>query len=127
MPIRDEFDPQSSTKQLEKEWFEKSEISEDDLTRFIHMKYSDRNKKTWFIKKDLSDATIDLNDTEWTINEDKYENRPDVISYKFYNNSKYWWVIALRNEIKDPFKEFQKGRTLLIPNLNLVKKYLGLY
>lgn len=30
-------------------------------------------------------------------------NRLDIISEKFYNTPKYWWLIALTNDIIDPF------------------------
>ena len=127
MPIRDEFDPQSSVQQLEQEWFEKAEMNENELTRFIDMKYSDRPKKTWFIKKDLENPKTNLNDIEWVINHEKYVNRPDAISYKFYGNSKYWWLIALRNNIINPFYDFHLGKKLLIPDLDIIKHYLKLY
>lgn len=58
-------------------------------------------------------------------NEDKIHTvieseRLDTISYKYYGNSKYWWVLADANDLKDtlinPF-ELKSGSNLLIPNL----------
>lgn len=33
----------------------------------------------------------------------QYENRLDLVAYKFYHNPLYWWVIAYASDIKDPF------------------------
>lgn len=41
-------------------------------------------------------------------------NRLDIISDKFYNNASYWWVIALANNIIDPFS-IQINTVLRIP------------
>lgn len=44
------------------------------------------------------------------------ENRLDLISYRCYSTSKYWWVIALANYIIDPF-DVPYGTVLRIPPL----------
>lgn len=46
-----------------------------------------------------------------TINE---ENRLDMIANSFYGTPKYWWVIAIANEIIDPF-DIPIGTKLRIP------------
>ena len=33
----------------------------------------------------------------------QYENRIDLLAYKYYGNARFWWIIALANEIIDPF------------------------
>lgn len=45
----------------------------------------------------------------------QYENRLDLIAFKFYNNQLYWWVIAYASNIKDPFN-VPSGTVLRIPN-----------
>ena len=124
MPIRDHNSAQSATQNLEDEWFKKAEKLDQDPHRFIFMEKGKRNM-TWTMKVDLSN-TKGLIETEWMIDHDKYINRPDVISHKFYGNSKYWWIIAERNGITDPFHGFYKGRVLFIPDLNHIRKILGL-
>lgn len=54
-------------------------------------------------------------------NEDEYytvsnvdEGRLDIIAYNFYGTPRFWWVIALANEIIDPF-DIPVGTTLRIP------------
>lgn len=41
-----------------------------------------------------------------------------TIAYKFYGDSKYWWIIADRNDIENPFI-LEEGKTLIIPDLNI--------
>lgn len=41
-------------------------------------------------------------------------DRWDLISNKFYNTPDLWWLIALFNDIKDPFQYLQKGNELKI-------------
>lgn len=45
------------------------------------------------------------------------EGRIDVISLIAYNNSRYWWIIALANNIIDPFNEIKEGVVLRIPSI----------
>lgn len=59
-----------------------------------------------------------------TTNSDRYvtvdrhnENRIDVISFEMYGSSLYWWVIALANNIVDPFI-IPLGSILRIPQIS---------
>ena len=38
----------------------------------------------------------------------------DNISYKFYNTPQLWWVIAIVNNITNPFEEIYPGKVLRI-------------
>lgn len=57
----------------------------------------------------------DNSDIVYTV-ENFYEGRLDLISSVFYNEPRWWWVIAQYNSILDPFKEIVAGRVLLIPS-----------
>jgi hypothetical protein len=48
--------------------------------------------------------------------ENFYENRLDLIASVFYNEPRYWWIIAQYNNILDPFSEITAGRVLRIPS-----------
>lgn len=59
-------------------------------------------------------------------NEDKFfvvttefENRLDLVSFKFYKSALYWWAIASASLIDDPFN-VPVGTTLRIPPLGSV-------
>lgn len=66
---------------------------------------------------------------QYTVDESKDEstyivgietaNRLDLVSYRCYSTSKYWWVIALANNILDPF-DVPYGTTLRIPPLSVL-------
>lgn len=122
MSIRSYDDSSSRTVQLEKEWFSRAHIRETELHRFIFMPKGTRDE-FWNFKLPLNKP---LNDTEFIITMDKFVNRPDAISQQVYGNAKYWWIIALRNDITEPFYEFYKGRKLKIPDLQMLKRELGL-
>jgi hypothetical protein len=49
--------------------------------------------------------------------ESKYEERPDLLAFDVYGNSRYWWVFAARNpdQLKDPIRDFQSGLTIWVP------------
>ena len=45
----------------------------------------------------------------------------DGIAFKYYKNSKLWWLIADVNSIFNPF-ELTTGDKLIIPDLNVLTK-----
>lgn len=45
------------------------------------------------------------------------ENRPDIIANIYYNDPSFYWVIAVANDLVDPFI-IQIGSILRIPSLN---------
>lgn len=44
------------------------------------------------------------------------EGRLDIIANQYYNTPRFWWVIALANNIIDPF-DIPVGTTLRIPTI----------
>jgi hypothetical protein len=65
-----------------------------------------------------------LDDEAYTI-EPMYENRPDLLAYNVYGNSRVWWVIVMRNldVIKDPLRDFRTGITIQLPTPATVKRF----
>lgn len=57
--------------------------------------------------------TRSASDSYWTV-EPGYEHRIDLISKKFYNTSKYAWILEEINDIRDPIKDIVVGKKLLI-------------
>lgn len=49
------------------------------------------------------------------------EGRLDIIANDYYNNSSYWWILAIANEMIDPFS-FKKGIMLRVPPMSSVVK-----
>lgn len=49
-----------------------------------------------------------------------YDQRPDLLAHRLYENSRLFWVFALRNPdiLVDPIRDFRSGITIWIPTLN---------
>jgi len=56
----------------------------------------------------------DPTDHVYTV-ENIYQGRLDMIASVFYNEPRWWWVIAQYNNIIDPVSEITPGRVLAIP------------
>ena len=70
---------------------------------------------------------MDLPDIDTIMINAGIENRPDLISYKYYGNFDYGWLIAHHNDIDDPTTGFYLSRKIRIPSLNDYFKFLNLY
>jgi len=55
------------------------------------------------------------------------KDRLDLISYKYYGVEEYWWIIALANDIFDPFSDLDPGDYIRIPDQNTVYEILRKY
>lgn len=57
-----------------------------------------------------------------------YENRPDLLAYDLYKDSRLWWVFAVRNKrtIKDPVYDFTAGTLIYLPKLSTLRSVLGI-
>lgn len=56
--------------------------------------------------------------------ERKFEGRLDLISAVFLGEPRYWWVVAMYNNILDPNVEITTGVIIYIPSLENVKSLL---
>lgn len=57
-----------------------------------------------------------------------YENRPDLLAYDLYQDSKLWWVFSVRNKsiIKDPIFDLRAGIKIYLPKQSTLKTVLGI-
>jgi hypothetical protein len=61
-------------------------------------------------------AVLPASDTDAIyVVENFYEGRLDLIASVFYDEPRWWWILAQYNSILDPFAEVTVGRILLIP------------
>jgi hypothetical protein len=125
MAIRTESDPLSNVNSQKHIYFKKQDTSANNLNfnRFFYMKPGDKNL---YYDWRLDFSKLKISFEKFIINQEKYVNRPDTISFDVYGNAKYWWIIAMANDVLDPFIDFYKGRELRIPEFNAFKKELGL-
>jgi hypothetical protein len=65
----------------------------------------------------LPNVKVTLNDEQYTI-DPAYDQRPDLLASALYNNSRLWWVFALRNPdtIVDPLRDFKAGTVIFLPS-----------
>jgi len=56
----------------------------------------------------------------------KYNYRPDLLSYDQYGTPQLWWVFMLRNPdiIKDPVWDFVTGINIYVPVKNVLTGYI---
>ena len=56
-----------------------------------------------------------------------YKNRPDLLAYDLYGDSRLWWVFAQRNPntLKDPLFDFTTGTKIYIPKITTLRNVLG--
>jgi len=70
--------------------------------------------KSKFLNYEPSD-----NDIKWRIDAE-YIGRADLISLKFYQSSRYDWVIEDANNIRDSIKDLVQDKEIVIPNKSKV-------
>jgi hypothetical protein len=70
------------------------------------------DKLGWWDKKIIQTDPSDI----IYVMESKYEGRPDLLGFVFYNDTKLWWIICQYNGILDPMNELKEGKVLLIPS-----------
>lgn len=65
----------------------------------------------------LPNIRVTLSDEQYVI-DPAYNERPDLLARQLYNNSRLWWVFALRNPdvIKDPIRDFTSGTEIFLPS-----------
>ena len=65
----------------------------------------------------LPSVKVTLSDEEYSI-DPAYDQRPDLLASALYNNSRLWWVFALRNPdiITDPIRDFTAGTVIYLPS-----------
>lgn len=58
---------------------------------------------------------------------DAFANRPDLISFKFYKNHDFGWLIALHNNMIDPINEMDTGVEIDIPSIEEYYRFNNRY
>lgn len=82
---------------------------------------------SWYMGNlNLRHVNPDVTDTIVTI-ENKYHERPDLLSYDLYGTADYWWVFMVRNPnlIKDPIFDQTQGKTIYVPTMSRLTTLMG--
>jgi hypothetical protein len=72
------------------------------------------------------DIPNSVDDVSFTVTS-KYANRPDLLAYDLYGDSRFWWVFAVRNKtiILDPIYDLVAGTNIFLPQLSTIKNSTG--
>lgn len=72
------------------------------------------------IPKDPSDVAYEIDQV--------YKQRPDLLAYDLYGDTRLWWVFAVRNPsvLQDPLYDFEPGVTIYIPQKKNLIAVLGI-
>jgi len=72
----------------------------------------------------LKSFSSDVSDYEFTITE-KYNNRPDLLSYELYGSPFLCLIFSLRNPdlLGDPIYDFTTGKTIMVPTSDRVRQW----
>ena len=84
-------------------------------SRYTNLRRLYDNKKGVYYHETWNQKFIDESpeDNFFTVTESE-KDRLDLVSYSYYGTANYWWVIAIANEIIDPF-DVPVGTSLRIP------------
>jgi hypothetical protein len=71
------------------------------------------------IPADSTDSLITLSSS--------YHQRPDLLAFDLYGDSRLWWVFTMRNPdvLEDPVFDFVSGTQLYVPTQDIVAAALG--
>src|SRR3546814_10106012 len=72
----------------------------------------------------LKSFSSDVSDYEFTITE-KYNNRPDLLSYELYGSPFLCLIFSLRNPdlLGDPIYDFTTDKNIMVPTSDRVSQY----
>ena len=73
----------------------------------------------------VSDPTF-LTDSDYAMHQIRSGDigRLDLVAWKHYSNTSYWWMIAHANSIVDPLTELQVGQFIRVPSLSAIERFV---
>lgn len=89
--------------------------------------YADTPQTNWYLDL-LTYRPIGRDGTDTIqILTQKYQNRPDLLSYDLYGTPNYWWVFMIvnPNQIKDPIYDMVVGLTIYCPTFSRLTQVLN--
>jgi len=85
-------------------------------TKFYNVVTVDGVQELDFLDNNLSNFQIQ-NTPDYVRTQVSDIQRPDLISWNYYNTVRYWWIVLLENSIENPLEEIKEGERYLIPNI----------
>lgn len=87
--------------------------------------YKTKNRSFFLDRLEIRPVPAEADDILYEI-EPQYENRPDLLAYDLYQDSKLWWVFIQRNMnvLGDPIYDFVAGTKIYLPQGKRIKQAL---
>jgi len=87
--------------------------------------YKTKSRGFYLDRLDIRPVPAEADDILYEI-EPQYENRPDLLAYDLYQDSKLWWVFIQRNMnvLGDPIYDFVAGTKIYLPQGKRIKQAL---
>jgi hypothetical protein len=102
---------------------ELSILANENLENIFNV-YQDENKKYYYNLIQSIQFPDGLPNSLFDIYTIKYGDTWPLISYKSYNDTKLWWVIAYANNIINPIEELKVNNEIKVPKPSVVKEIL---
>ncbi|WGH49695.1 hypothetical protein [Alishewanella phage vB_AspM_Slickus01] len=100
-------------------------MSDQNRKRLFDIISIDNNTELDYLGSNLSNMNLTTIENI-TVNA-VFEHRPDLISFEYYGDFNYGWLVAHHNDIIDPNTEFTLGRTIAIPSLDEYFRFVSDY
>ena len=89
--------------------------------------YANTPQTSWYL--DLwQGITIPIFDTDQVLTlPGLYENKPHLLAYDLYGDSRLWWVFSVRNPdvIRDPIYDFKAGIQVFVTDKDTLLSFLN--
>lgn len=86
-----------------------------DRKKFYKTKLVNGNKELDYLDTSLHQMSFDERESKNIVITEPLVGRLDLVSDYFYNTPDLWWLIAIANDIINPFEDMFIGQTLFIP------------
>lgn len=79
------------------------------------------NYLTYYVHRPVNPQSTDRT---FTVRDERYVHRPDLLAHDIYGDADLWWVIPVRNRFEDPVFDMKMGTTIFIPDERYVRSIL---
>lgn len=97
-------------------------MSKFNRTKFYDQNNIGGNDECDFLRSDISNFEIKRPTTFYTIREEDIQ-RPELLSYKLYNNQDYWYLLMYINNIHDIWNDLTVGLIIKVPNVRDITEW----
>ena len=94
-----------------------------DRTSFLSKQENEMNSQEWDLLVSGWDKFKLTSPVKFNTVQRGDIGRPDYLSYRIYNSSKYWWILCKVNQIDDLWSDLYIGMNIVIPDLKDIEAF----